>query len=133
MPTIKDRLKAHNLLAKIILPAQVDKFLQALQVVGDAPDGLVEEGTATLAPGASPVLFDFSLEALSPRPFKLAFDAAPATGFKLWLHLAGDAHTPLFAFVQGAGRAVLKAAQRNTQGDEEWLSEAPGEVRLAGA
>jgi len=134
MTSIRDRLNAKGLLARIAFPTQIDVLLGALAVADTPPPGAVEEGTASFGLTSHPLFFDLSLSPPSPEiPFRLEIDGEPAAGFRLWLRLASAAPAAkLFSFVQGLGGAVLKPAIGRTQGEEEWLEATAGEAMLTG-
>ena len=109
MTSIKDRLSAKGLLARIAFPTQIDVLLGALAVTNTPPRGAVEEGTASFGLTSHPLFFDLSLRPPSPEiPFRLEFDGEPAAGFRLWLRLAAAAPAvKLFSFVQRACCSAL--------------------------
>jgi hypothetical protein len=128
-PSIKDELHSLGLLANIVLPAAVDELLSALHPTGAVVPGA--KGTVTLSEAKT--LGFLALDLTPPKDpldYLLELDGG---GFRFWVDLTSEGKLKrIFEFATGVAGIVLKPAQRVIDGDEERLTDAPGDVSIAG-
>lgn len=141
MKSMKARLSAEGLLARVVTSAAADGLLTSLQIQDPEPapgtreEGFVLFGIVEQALG----VFDLNLIPPGqgdPRPYVLSFDgpAAARTGFRLTVSLHEGPQKPLFKLLPDLAGRVLTAAQVKTGPDSEWLEPLAGATtRLTGA
>lgn len=130
--TVKQALARRGLLNQIVLPPLVDGLLDAMTTPGTVPDGPDVAGEG-LSFAERRSLGSLALD-LTPPAHPLAYRlVSDASSFRFWLVLnSGAPERKVFDFAKGAVGVALKAAQRATKGDEEFLVPAPGEVAIKG-
>lgn len=140
MQSVRKRLSDEGLLQQLFSDATVDALLTAMHIdhshavsptreQGQIVLGVVEHALGVLdlnlvPPGPN-----------APRAFVLSFEGGPGArlGFRLAVSLTEGPAQPLFGFLEKLPGQGLRAAERKTGNDREWLEAIPGEVRLAGA
>lgn len=131
--TIKQALIRRGLLNQIVLPPLVDELLDAMTTRDKVPDGpdVFREEDVSFAERKS---LGFLALDLTPPEHALSYRlVSDVSSFRFWLVLnSGAPERKVFDFATGAAGVALKAAQRVTEGDEEFLVPAAGDVSIKG-
>ncbi len=140
MQSMKSRLKAEQLLSRVITSTGVDALLRTLLIQSSTPisatreEGLLRFGVEGHALG----VFDLSLIPPGPnedRRYLLVFDGDPGarTGFRLAVSLNEGPQRALFNLVKKLPAHGLVPAVRRSSPTSEWLEAAAGgSVQIAG-
>lgn len=134
MGAFKDWLRSQALLDGVLLSPSSDVLLAAF-LTSDAeppqPSANGFRGKAKPGLAAQPLFFDFSLDPGAPE-FDFVLVRAPGGGFDLSFDLTPVLEAGRLTVAKDAAENALVAAVKKTEGDEEWLEEAAGPVRITG-